>query len=674
MQESVFFQDMAVVMAIAGLAAALFSRFGWPKVFGYILVGILMNGHTWGGSFLTDTASISTLGQLGVIFLMLTMGLEFSASDMKRMKDVTVPIALIDTVVMVWLGYTVGTRILGWKTVPSLFLGTAICDSATTLLAKMIGELGWSRRPFVKYVLGTSVCEDMVCVGLIALVTGFANGSGMSLGAVGLSLGSLALFFLATLIFGLILVPRLLQSVAKRGDDESLLLTFLGICFFLSWVAYKKDFSLAIGAFLVGLLGASSEVKQRLHKLVMPMRSMFSAMFFVSIGLLVDPKGCLDNGWTILLVSATVLLGKGFNCFVGAILTGQTLKTAVQIAFSLAQIGEFAFMVALLYVGISRDVSSPMFQVTIGVSILTTLLNPLMIRLSDPVGSWVERKCPRRMAKWLSTYRAFIDTYQARQEAHVERRRVRMALVELGGIAIMELAVGAVFAVLDRVDWTRFSEVFERYDRYIFILLANVFFVAMSAPIIKVASGLANALNAILVGPGEAKWQAPVRGVVRLFVFAAVIGSFLVMDAMINAAMVPDHPSVEWGLFGVVILIGIVGWKFFKKASFRAKQRFDEALAIDDRLADLEKMLTIQVPADAINRLTLSPDSPAVGGTVVTLNIRAKTGASVVSVERDGHLTRNIGPEWVFRSGDVLIAMGEPSQIAALRSLLGIPC
>ena len=195
MTESVFFQDLAVVMAIAGLAALAFSRFGWPKVFGYLAVGILMNGYTWGGSFLGDVQSVRTLSQLGIVFLMLTMGLEFSTSDMKRIKNVTVPTALIDTVVMVWLGYMVGSRIFGWGLVPSLFLGVAICDSATTLLAKMIGELGWARRPFVKYTLGTSVCEDMLCVGLIALVTGIANGRGMSLGAVGLSMGGLLLFF-----------------------------------------------------------------------------------------------------------------------------------------------------------------------------------------------------------------------------------------------------------------------------------------------------------------------------------------------------------------------------------------------------------------------------------------------------------------------------------------------
>jgi len=672
MTESVFFQDLAVMMAIAGLAAAVFSRLGWPKVFGYILVGILMNGHTWGGAFLTDTTSIATLAQLGIVFLMLTMGLEFSTSDMKKIKSVTMPTAIIDTVVMVWLGYTLGTRVLGWGTIPSMFLGVAICDSATTLLAKMIGDLGWSNRPFVKYAMGTSVCEDIICVALMALVTGLANGKGLSIGAMAASLGWLFLFFLGTLIFGLVLVPRLLKSIGRRNDDEALLMVLLGIGFFVSWYAFKFNFSLALGAFLVGVVCASSEAKHKLHALVMPLRTMFAAMFFVSIGLLVDPRACWDNVGSIAIVSVAVVFGKLVNCFIGAVLTGQTLKTAVQMAFSLAQIGEFAFMLALVYVGLTGDSLSPMFQVTIGVSLLTTLLNPLMIRVSEPVGEWVEAKCPARLAHWLGTYRSFQAKYRHAEAGDGSRAQVRRAVGELGLIAAIQLAAASGFAVLMQVDWSRFSVWFERYERYAFLILTDVFAIGLFAMIIRVNAVLVSALNDVLVGPGDQHWQAPVRGLVKLFTSVAVFGAFLIEMLMINTAMMPYNPGA-WGTLSlVIVVIGLVGWRWFKKIGARARSRFEEALATDRRLADLGSMMTVQVPEGTINRLTLTADSPAVGGTVVTLNIRAKTGASIVSVERDGHSTRNVGPEWEFRIGDTLVALGEPSQIAALKDLLGI--
>ena len=152
MLESAFFQDLAVQMVAAGGVAVLFSRLGWPKVLGYICAGILMNGYTWGGCLLKDVGSVKIIGQLGVVFLMFGMGLSFSAKDMKKIKSVALPAAIVDTLVMIWLGYTVGTKVFGWAKVPSVFLGVAICDSATTMLAKVFDELGWGRRMFTKYV------------------------------------------------------------------------------------------------------------------------------------------------------------------------------------------------------------------------------------------------------------------------------------------------------------------------------------------------------------------------------------------------------------------------------------------------------------------------------------------------------------------------------------------
>ena len=224
MLESAFFQDLAMLMTAAGVVAAIFVRLGWPKVIGYILAGIFMSEYTWGGSFLADAGSVKIIGQLGVVFLMFGMGLSFSARDMKKMKSIAFPTAAFDVVGMILVGYAVGTKVFGWTPVESVFLGVAVCDSATTMLAKVIDEMGWGRRMFAKYVLGTSVCEDILTVGAIAVATGFANGSGMSPGALFASLGWLAVFFLTVLVFGFIFVPRMLKSVAKRRDDESLLL------------------------------------------------------------------------------------------------------------------------------------------------------------------------------------------------------------------------------------------------------------------------------------------------------------------------------------------------------------------------------------------------------------------------------------------------------------------
>lgn len=672
MNEGAFFQDLALLMAVAGVVSVVFAKLRWPKVIGYIFAGVVMSKYTWGGGFLADEASVRTIGQLGVVFLMFTMGLGFSPSQMKRIKNVAMPAAVLDTVVMTWLGYTIGRHCFGWESVPSLFLGAAICDSATTMLAKVIGEMKWTDRPFVKYALGTSVCEDIICVGVIALITGVATGGGMSLTAAGLSLGGLFVFFLAVIVFGFVLVPRLLKSVARTHDPEALLLTMLGCCFFVSWVAFKFDFSLALGAFLVGILGASSDVHHRLEEMAEPLKSMFAAVFFVSIGLLLDPAACVRHFPEILLVSAAVVLGKFLNCSFGALLTGESVKTAIQMGMSLAQIGEFAFMVAILYFTITGDTSSPMFTIVVAVSVLTTLLNPLMIRSSVPAGEWVEAHLPARFRAWSDAYRNLIAKYHQGGGQVRLHHVVRLCLAQIGVLLALNFAVAVMCMLLNGYDWSKFSVFFNSHKRFVFCLAVNLFIVAMAAPAVKSAQRMATAISDALVGEGTARWQLATRHLVSLIAVIAVVVLFFVEMTMINVNLSPESAWARWVLRAILFASAVFGWRFFVRATQRAALRFDEALTADERREKIEAMLTFAIPKSSVHHLVLAADSPAVGATVVTLNIRAKTGAAVVEVLRDGEVIRNVGPETEFRIGDTLTVLGDGAQIAALKDLLGI--
>ena len=672
MNEGAFLQDLALVMAAAGLVAISFAKLKWPKVVGYILAGVALSRYTWGGGFLADEDSVRTLGQLGVVFLMFTMGLDFSASQIKRLRNVAVPTALLDVTVMVWLGYTIGSRLFGWNAVASLFLGAAICDSATTMLAKVVDEMKWTDRPFVKCALGTSVCEDIVCVGVVALATGVAQGRGLSLAGAGVSLGGLSLFFTVTIVAGFVLVPRLLKSIAKTGDGEALMLAILGCCFLVSWVAFKFDFSLALGAFLVGMLGASSDVRHRLVELAEPLKWMFAAVFFVSIGLLVDPAVCMHHAFEILAVSAVVVAGKFVNCTVGALFAGERVKTAVQIGMSLAQIGEFAFMVGMLYVAATGDMASPMYNIVVAASLLTTLLNPLMIRMSEPVGEWVEARLPARVVAALETYRRFVEKYHGSRREVRLHRVVRMRIMQLGVIAMLNFAAAAASTVLVMRDWSGMSPFFDTHKRFVFCLATNLFVVSMLAPAVRIAKALGGALALILTGAGEAAWQQSARHFVTVVVRLAVLALLFGEMVMININLVPPEPWARWTIDCVLVLTAVAGWRFFQKASRRAARRFEEALGADERREKIGAMLTFTVPEGAIHQLVLGPDSPAAGASVVTLDIRAKTGASVVSLRRGKEMIRNVGPETEFRPGDVLFVMGDGAQVAALKDLLGV--
>lgn len=672
MSEGAFFQDLAMLMAAAGVVAVVFARLKWPKVLGYILAGVFLGEHTWGGSLLADAQSVNTVGQLGVVFLMFSMGLEFSARDMHKMKSVTIPVAALDTVVMTWLGYTVGTRVFGWSPVQSLFLGAAICDSATTMLAKVVDEMHWRGRPFARLTLGSSVCEDVITVGVIALVTGFAAGDGLSFSAAATSIGGLLVFFLSVIVFGFVLVPRLLASVAKRGDDESLLLSVLGCCFLVSYVAYRFQFSLALGAFLVGVLGASSDVRLRIAALSAPLRSMFAAVFFVSIGLLVDPAACLSHAGAIAFLSALVMVGKFANCAAGALLAGESVKTAVQIGMSLAQIGEFAFMVALLYVACTGDSHSSMFQIVVAVSLATTLLNPFMIRWSEPVGEWAESHVPAKVAAWIEDYRGLVAKLKTVSAASGERRTLDRALLALGVVCALLFAVFTACGLLSLYDYTRFSGFFERHDSSFFLFLANLFAISTAPLAAKLAKTAGDAVARMLVGREDAKWADSVRNGISLIVTVALIVLLFAEVLMLNINLQSADVWVRCAMIVVLFGVGAFGWRFFSNAGRQAVARFNEAMTADERREKLAKMMTLSLPEGTLHKLSLSMGSVAIGSNVVSLNIRAKTGASVVAVERKGAVIRNIGPDVDFRVGDTLVALGEPRQIAALKDLLGI--
>ncbi len=677
MSEDAFFQDLAILMTVAGLVAIVFDRLKWPKVLGYIFAGILLSAHTWGGSFLVDEASVRTIGQLGIVFLMFSMGLGFSTGDLSRMKGVVVPVALMDVVLMTWIGYTIGTRVFGWGMVPSLFLGAAICDSATTLLAKIIGELRWNDRPFVKFVMGTSVCEDILCVGMIALITGVANGKGLSIGAMGLSMGGLCIFFLATLMAGFAWVPRLLKSVAKRGNDEALLLTAMGCCFLVSYIAYRFEFSLALGAFLVGVIGSTSDVRYRLNRLAEPLKSMFAAVFFVSIGLLVDPVECLRHTPEVLLLSAVVILGKFLNCTFGALLCGQRIKTAVQLGMGLAQIGEFAFMVALLYAVTTGDGSTPMYQIVVAVSIVTTLANPLLLRLSEPFGDWLERKCPERLDKTLKGYREAIERYAESSKGTEAARNLRSALLLAGALFAINLAVALSCSILAHRDWSKLSVVFDSHKQTVFAMVFNIFMAAVLSPLTKVARSMGEALAGVIVGEGVANWHGALRNAVRLFALVAIVLLWFAQLTMVNVNLVPPDPAVQWAIAIVLLSALVLGWRFFAKSFASASRRIREAVRADEHLRherpDLpENPFILAEPAELIHRISVPESSPAIGESIAQLNIRAKTGASVFRVIRSGKLHRNPGPGWVFAPNDLVLAYGDHLQIAALKDLFGV--
>lgn len=250
--------------------------------------------------------------------------------------------------------------------------------------------------------------------------------------------------------------------------------------------------------------------------------------------------------------------------------------------------------------------------------------------------------------------------------------RLKNFALKLGVYAILILSTSVVCSILYRFDYTRFSSFFERYDRLFFFAIANVFSIAMLPMIVFAARGLGDEVAVLLAGDGNNKWQMSVRQLIRLFILCAVMVLFFFEWALLNVATFPGERHLFLIVLAIIIGIGLVGWRFFLKAGRRATQRFNDALSAEERREGFKKMMTITIPEGTLNELKLGANSPAIGGNVVTLNIRAKTGASIVSVIRGGRAFRNIGPDWEFQIGDVLVAIGDAHEIAALKDLLGV--
>ena len=478
------------------------------------------------------------------------------------------------------------------------------------------------------------------------------------------------------LVFGLVLAPRLLNGVASLKDDETLLLTVLGLCFFVSFIAFKFDYSLALGAFLVGILGASSDVRSRLHKLASPLRNMFSAVFFVTIGLLVDPRMCLSNLPLILGLVLLVVLGKGFNCCTMSLLTGQSVKNAVQTGLGLAQIGEFAYMVALIYMTQTGDAASPIYQVVVAVSLITTCLNPTLLRASDRVGDWCETHLPERLRGWIAAYQDWLARFRGASVPTQLQKHLRSRFAWLVAAFMLNFAVVVAATMLTRLDYSPFSRFFNDHKLFFFCLVANLFCVSMLALMLGLALSIGRDIAAVLTGTRQPKkWKAAVRQFVSWACWTVVLVLAFVQNLMINVNLLPPEPPARLTILALLVTAAILGWKHFKRAGHVATYRFNSALAAErrrTRRATARGDVTLTVPGDFYEHLAIPEASPAIGESIRSLDIRAKTGASVVAVERAGNRFRNPGPSWTFEAGDVAVVIGDPPQLAALHELFAV--
>lgn len=396
--------DLGLILIVAAMVTLIFRKLKQPLVLGYIIAGFLVSPYINIVPTVTDIHNVETLAEIGVIFLLFSLGLEFSFKKLMRVGASASITAIVEILVIVVAGYLLG-RALGWSTMNCLFLGGMLASSSTTIIIRAFDELGIKSRNYAKTVFGVLVVEDIVVILLMVLLSTVAVTQSVEGGEMLLTILKLGFFLILWFLLGIFVIPTFLKRVKNLLDDEGYLILSIGLCLGMVIVATQAGFSAELGAFIMGSILAETLAAERIEHIFKPVKDLFGAIFFVSVGMMINPAVIVQYGLPVLLVVLLVIVGKFSATLLGALLSGQSLKHAVQVAMSMAQIGEFAFIVATL--GMSLGViDNFLFPIAVGASAITTFTTPYMIKYSDRVYLFIERILPAKFVQKLNSYSA----------------------------------------------------------------------------------------------------------------------------------------------------------------------------------------------------------------------------------------------------------------------------
>lgn len=387
-------KDLALILVVAGIVTIVFKKLKQPLVLGYVVAGFLVSPHMPYIMSVADRADISTWGDIGVMFLLFSLGLDFSFKKILKMGASPIISTCSIVFCMMMLGIVTG-HLFGWSRMDSIFLGGMLAMSSTTIIYKAFDDLGLRQQRFAGLVMSVLILEDILAIVMMVMLSAIANGSNPDGGQMIGSLMKIGFFLILWFVVGIFLIPLMLRSMRKFINNETLLIVALGLCCAMAVLSTKVGFSSAFGAFVMGSILAETIEAERIIKVVEPVKNLFGAVFFVSVGMLVDPAILVEYSWPIVTLVLVIIIGQVIFGSLSFLIGGQSLKSAMQCGFSMAQIGEFSFIIASL--GLSLGVIGKfLYPVVVAVSVITTFLTPYMIRMATPAYGMLERRLPKR--------------------------------------------------------------------------------------------------------------------------------------------------------------------------------------------------------------------------------------------------------------------------------------
>lgn len=641
--------DLGLILMTAGVAVLLFKKLKQPIVLGYLIAGFIVGSHIDFFPSVKDINSVKVWAEIGVIFLLFSLGLEFSFKKLMRVGGAASITAITQILSMIGIGYAVG-QLMGWNSINSIFLGAILSVSSTTIILKALEELNLKNKKFAQVVFGALIVEDIVAILLLVLLSTISVSQQFSGMELLFSMMKLCFFLIVWFLSGIFIIPTLLRQSKKYLNDETALIISLALCLMMVILATQAGFSPALGAFIMGSIIAETTKAEYIEHLIQPVKNLFGAVFFVSVGMLIDPETLVEYWLPVLIITLVTIFGKTFSTTMGALISGQPLKQSVQAGMSLAQIGEFSFIIATL--GMNLKVTSDfLYPIVVAVSAVTTFTTPYFIKVAPDFADYLQRTLPRKWTKKIERFSASAQSirHTTNWQEFIQTYIVHVIIHSVIIVAIILISTNYLLPPLAEL---KFGHV-----------VAALITLAICAPFIYALS-----LRKIAVKPTQALMQErKYRGPIMVLLIARLVLALVLIGLLLN-----NFFSAGIAFIGFCIVI-LSYFLLPKKLSIQY-QRIEGHFLKNFNAREMSKPKIEQsalLPWDEhLTFFTITSQHNIIGKTLYELQLREKLAINIAYIKR-GEMTIHVPArnERLF-PGDEICVIGPDEQVQAFKRFL----
>lgn len=657
-------KDLALILMVAGIVTIIFKKLKQPLVLGYIVAGFLVSPHMPYTMSVIDETDIKTWADIGVIFTLFSLGLDFSFKKIVKMGASPIIATIVIVFSMMMLGISIGHG-FGWSKMDCIFLGGMLAMSSTTIIYKAFDDMGLRQQKFAGMVMSVLILEDILAIVMMVMLSAIAGGNNPDGEQMIGSVIKIAFFLVLWFIVGIFAIPLFLRSVRKLINNETLLIVALGLCCGMAVLSTKVGFSSAFGAFVMGSILAETIEAEKIIKLVEPVKNLFGAIFFVSVGMLVDPKILIEYAIPILALVGSILIGQAIFGTFGFMLGGESLKSAMRCGFSMAQIGEFSFIIASL--GLSLGViSNYLYPVVVAVSVITTFLTPYMIRLATPTYQVMEKHLPKRLINILNH---FAMSHPSTTQQSKWKSLLRQMLINTVAYSILTAAVIALMFTFV-LPFTR--RLFPGWKLHWYAnAITGILTLVLIAPFLRAIIMKKNHSN-------EWKRLWVESSINRIPLLFTIVVRFVIALAFIFyiCNYLTRFTDALMIIIGIAVISLMIASRWTKKRSIKMERLFIHNLRSRDIMAQVNGEKKPLYEGHLLDRdihisdFDVPEDSSWGGKTLKELHLRERFGVDMSSIMRGSQRLNIPNGDTVIFPGDKLQVIGNDDQLQKFATTL----